>query len=69
MWAIIPPKKISDSFIFAHIQTKELSSAAIYLLATVVTNSYLQPLRTENEALATPQINHKNLLMNALNYI
>lgn len=30
--------------------------------------SYLHPLRSENEALATSQINHKNLLINALNY-
>lgn len=31
-------KKLSNSFIFAHIQTKKLSSAAIYLLAAVVTH-------------------------------
>lgn len=31
-------KKLSNSFIFAHIQTEELSSAALYLLAAVVTD-------------------------------
>lgn len=38
MWPIIPQRKLSNSFIFAHIPTKALGSAAIYLLAAVVTN-------------------------------
>lgn len=39
-----------------------------YLFADCSGQSYLQPLRSENKTLMILQTNHKNLLINALNY-